>query len=288
MSPLQEIQEMESLVADINAILRDNGLPRQITMLDVTITKKSVSDIVQNPPNLSNAIIDAIWPSVSDVTVYHYTQRGFAESILNSNTFRFTTLKKRIREDEIKTFCVSHGLDGYLSLDNTEKPVYAGLAEDLYYASFTDADIEPSREEEMWTRFAQCDGVRLKIDVTAKNPDFRKIKYENSLGEPIRLLSELSSVVRTKYRREFMLKGVSRLAAFYLPSDKYGAEGEIRALYKVFEGYGPQPKRSGEWSYIDIPLNIMSPCGYKLEVTEVHARVRPDMPDGYAFSVRGA
>lgn len=155
-----------------------------------------------------------------------------------------------------------------------------------YYASFTDMVITKEQEEYFWRNFASCDGVRLKIEIKASNPNFRKIHYEQTKEKPIPLLAELTKHVRDKYNREFILKGISRLCSFYL-SGGYGIENEYRALYRVWEGFvGPQPKNHGAKNYIELPLGTMSECGYSLNIIEVQSGEKPNMPTSYIFTKR--
>ena len=127
------------------------------------------------------------------------------------------------------------------------------------------------QEEYFWKTFASGDGVRLRIEVRASNPNFRKVRYEQRRGVPIPVLAELTRCIRETYGRQFILKGISRLCSFYLSGRDYGIENEYRALYRVWEGFGPQPKGDPASSYIELPLNTMSECGYQLTVTEVQA-----------------
>lgn len=289
MTPLQQIEMMDSMIADINAVLTKHGIKEEISFSDVTITEKIVSDLVKPEAKLSGAITNHLWPSIETASVYHFTSRDAAESIMDSRTFRLTNIAKRFNEGEIKTFCKTHNLNGYLKEDENGDPKYKHLImPNTFYASFTDVALTKEQEEWFWGNFAACDGVRLKFNITASNPNFRKLRYEQSEGIPIPLLSELISCIREKYGREFILKGISRLCSFYLCGKDYGIENEYRALYRVWEGFGPQPENSGTLNYIELPLNEMTECGYKLELTEVHAVERPRMPSGYMFSKRQA
>ncbi|PAU89808.1 hypothetical protein CK507_02765 [Pseudomonas sp. WN033] len=289
MTPLQRIEMMNSMIADINAVLAKHGIEKEICLSDVTITEKTVSDFVKPEAELSDAITNHLWPSIEIASVYHFTSRDAAESIMNSGTFRLTNIAKRFSEGEIETFCKTHNLNGYLKEDENGDPKYKHLImPNTFYASFTGVSLTKDQEEWFWGNFAACDGVRLKFNITASNPNFRKLRYEQSEGTPIPLLYELSGCIREKYGREFILKGISRLCSFYLCGKDYGIENEYRALYRVWEGFGPQPKNSGELSYIELPLNEMSECGYKLEITEVHSVEQPEMPSAYIFSKRQA
>ncbi len=289
MTPLEQIQRMNELVADINKVLVENGVQEQITLSDITITDKTVSDLVKPNAKLSDAITNHLWPSIGAATVYHYTSRSAAENILGTKIFRLSNIAGRYNEGEIVTFCETHNLQGYLEQDENGDPKYKHLImPNTFYASFTDVALTEKQEEYFWSNFAACDGVRLKIEITASNPNLRKIQYEQTEGTPIKLLSDLTSCVREKYNREFILKGISRLCSFYLSGKDYGIECEYRALYRVWEGLGPQPINNGPSSYIELPLDAMSECGYQLKIVEVHANEKPNMPDSYVFSQRGA
>lgn len=279
---------MNALVEDINQILNNNGVQENITLSDITITDKTVSDLVKPNAKLSDAITNLLWPSIASASVYHYTSKSAAESILGTGIFRLNNIANRYSEGEIKTFCETHNLNGYLEKDENNDPKYKHLImPNTFYASFTDVSLTQDQEEYFWRNFAACDGVRLKIEITASNPNFRKLHYEQVKGKPIQLLSELTECIRKKYTREFVLKGISRLCSFYLSGKDYGIENEYRALYRVWEGFGPQPKNSGAGhSYIELPLNEMSECGYQLKIVEVHATTKPNMPDAYLYSQR--
>ncbi|HWR31759.1 MAG TPA: hypothetical protein VN631_18230 [Negativicutes bacterium] len=280
---------MNDLVADINNVLTKCGVAEKISLSDITITKKTVSDLVKPNAKLSDAITNFLWPSITSATVYHYTSREAAESILNSGIFRLNNIANRYTDGEILTFCETHDLKGYLEKDVNGDPKYRYLImPNTFYASFTDVSLTEEQEEYFWRNFAACDGVRLKIEITAANPNFRKMRYEQTTGKPICLLSNLTRCIRAKYSREFILKGISRLCSFYLSGKDYGIENEYRALYRVWEGFGPQPKTDGALSYIELPLNSMSECGYQLTISEVHAKEQPKMPSSYIFSKRGA
>jgi len=288
-TPLEKIQQMNNLVSDINDVLSNSGIAERIALSDITITDNTISDLVKPTARLSDAITDFLWPSIEFATVYHYTSKSAAESILNTGVFRLSNIANRYTDGEIATFCETHELKGYLEKDENGFPKYKHLImPNTYYASFTDISLTREQEEYFWSTFAACDGVRLKLDITASNPNFRKIHYESKKGKPINVLSQLTRHIREKYNLGFILKGISRLCSFYLSGKDYGIENEYRALYRVWEGFGPQPKGSGENSFIELPLKEMSECGYKLEVVEVQAHEKPTMPNSYVFSKRMA
>lgn len=70
MTPLEEIKKMNSLVSDINSILGDSGITEQISLSDITVTEKTVSDLVKPNAKLSDIITNFLWPSIKSATVY--------------------------------------------------------------------------------------------------------------------------------------------------------------------------------------------------------------------------
>ena len=157
-----------------------------------------------------------------------------------------------------------------------------------FYASFTESNLSTNEEEYFWRNFAAADGIRLTLRIEASNPNFRHVRYEKKPGLPIPILAELSDLIRTKYRREFILSGISRLCAFYLPQAKYGNEKEYRLMSKTVKDIGPQPIGNGATSYVEFPLGVMTAFGYKLEILDVCANSQPKMLVNYPFTVRGS
>ena len=276
-----------SILKDINAILRKHKIALELGPHDITVTEKTVTDMMKKIPRLSDAITEYLWPSVRTARVYHYTSREAAESILQTEIFRLTNIEKRLNDGEIVKFCETHELGGYLERNEHGLPKYRSLLmPQLFYASFTEANLSPEDEDYFWRNFASYDGVRLTFEVQARNPNFRKIIYEPKPGSPIPLLDELIAVVRRNHEREFVLQGISRLCAFYLCGQKYSREKEYRALFKSWPEVGVQPVGSGPDSYIEVPLNRMTDVGYEFRITEFHANSPPIMPDHYIFSQR--
>lgn len=289
MTPIEQINMLKALVDDINVVLSRHGVDKIITLSDITVTDKTVSDLVKPNALLSEAITNHLWPSISSEVVYHYTSMQAAEAILKSEIFRLTNIEKRYGEGEIETFCKTHDLSGYLDATENGAPLYKSLLmPNTYYASFTGSDLTSEREDYLWRTFATHDGVRLKLKITASNPNFRRIKYEAKSSVPIPLISDLVSTVRQKHGREFILKGISRICSFYLSGQDYGIENELRVLHRTWDGFGPQPVGQGPDSYIELPIGTMSECGYRIDVLEVQARTRPSIPSSFAFSSRQA
>lgn len=281
-------QIMNRLIADINKILKNNNIHQSITINDLSITDKTITDLVKPDSVLSNSIINSIWPSIDRKFVYHYTSQKSAEDILNSNSFRLYSILNRFDEGEIITFCENHGLQGYLDIDENGEKIYKSLImPNMFYSSFTDTTVSKKQEEYFWNVFAKGCGVRLKFEIKAKNPDFRKIVYESSRSKPIEVLSELTNTIRTSYNREFILKGISRLCAFYL-AESLEIENEFRMLYRVWDEDGPQPSSDGAYKYIELPLNKMSKIGFQLNITEIQSDQTLSIPPKYSVVKRSA
>jgi hypothetical protein len=279
---------MTELLKDINTILLKHGVSEKILLEDITITEKTVTDLAKQKSKLSESIIDSLWPSISSACVFHYTTREAAESILNSGIFRLYSIAKRYGEGEIVAFCKTHQLQGYLEKDSNWDPTYKNLLmPNIYYTSFADINLTKEDEKKLWDEFAAPDGVRLKLEVSTsgQNKDFRKIIYKPANKKPIGVLWDLLECIKKKYNRAFILTGWSRLCAFYLPAH-YGLENEYRMLYRVWEGSKLQPKKDGKNAYLELPLNSMNECGYKLNIIEVNAYACPKMPKTYIFSKR--
>ncbi|WP_204248999.1 hypothetical protein [Halomonas sp. S2151] len=71
-------EEFADVPETMNGVLRAHGV-REIDISDITITDKTVNDLVKEEKVLSNAIVDKVWPSIDSKVVYHYTSKGAAE-----------------------------------------------------------------------------------------------------------------------------------------------------------------------------------------------------------------
>ena len=77
MTPIEEINRNNDLVREINEILKRNGVSEVISLLDLTITEKTVSDLVKPNAKLSDAITNFLWPSIASdrFTTTHQKRR---------------------------------------------------------------------------------------------------------------------------------------------------------------------------------------------------------------------
>lgn len=269
----------------LNEVLAQHRIDTRITSQDIVVTENTVSDGVLGE-KISGAIINAIWPSINSAKVFHYTSFAGGESILKSGVLRLTNIEKRYSESEIQAFCKTHQLTGYLHLQEDGEPTYRNLImRNTFYTSFTTTELCSEDEEYFWQNFAGSDGFRLTLEVVADNCNFRKMYYEKVDGEPIKLLSDVTTLIRERFNREFCLAGISRLCAFYLPGSKYGQEKEYRLLHRVWDNSGPQPIGHGAHSYIEIPFETPT-VGYTLRVIQVCGNQQPAFSTGVPFVFR--
>jgi len=279
---LEQTQMRKNLVADINELLKNFKVSGCISVEDLIITDSSVTD--SSKEKLSEFIISSIWPSVGSATVYHYTSKECAESILKTGIFHLTNIEKRYSDGEIKVFCETHNLNGYLDKDADGNPAYRKLLmPNTFYASFTETELTSKEEQYFWKNFSGAEGARLKIKIEATNTNLRHIYYEVK-SRPLPLFDAIRRCVKKHTGLEYTLRGISRLCAFYLRD--YAHEKELRALHKTYEGWGMQPQGIAAESYIEIPLGVENECGYKMTILEVQASEELDIPSHYEFSKR--
>jgi|CXWL01.1.fsa_nt_gi hypothetical protein len=220
----------DNVIAAIREALKENGLDSEEWTGDgLVVTAKTVTEL--NPTPLADLIVRAAFPAADEPASYwHYTKLSALESILTSRTFRLYALTKRLQEGEYRPFCEDHGCAGYLTLDPcTDKPIFEGLCRDLFYGSFVRAG--DGREAHMWKVFGDSGkGARLRIRVrpTLSRTDLRPVRYANA--ESRTLVSAVMAAVSSLGASTFLLRGISRIAAFYLRFDGY--ESETRLLLK--------------------------------------------------------
>jgi len=286
MNLLKQRKFTENLVSDINEILFKYGIDDEISIDDITVTEKTVSDLVKPESKLSNAIINLLWPSIQSAVVYHYTSMEAAESILSKNIFRLYSIEKNLSDGEIVTFCERFKLNGYLENDEKGTPKYETIiAANTFLGSFTDSEQNLEKDKFLWKKFATKggtrEGARLKIEITASYPDFRKMRYHLKDDISINLLSDIDACIK-KHNREFIFNGISKLCSFYLPEECL-IQNEYRILYRSLQGSMLQPKNDGDYDFIELPIGTNSKNGYDLKILEVYAEKQLKMDNKYPF-----
>jgi len=278
------------LILKINGILSKYGINEKISKNDICVTEETISDLVKSEAKLSNAIANFLWPSIKSAVVYHYTSMAAIENIISTNIFRLYNISKNSSAGEVITFCETNNLEGYLEKDKNGVQIYETLIfPNTFCGCFTDTSINIKKENYFWNVFAtksgKREGARLKIRIKASLPDFRKIRYNLSDDVSIKLLSDLSMCSLKNFKREFILKGISKYCSFFVPSD-FQIENEYRILYRIWDDSVLKPKNDGNYTFLELPLNSLSNCGYELKIMEVHAERKPKMNDKYYFSKR--
>jgi hypothetical protein len=261
------MMSLSEIVSEINLILQNHGIADSITATDITVTERTISDLVHEDARLSATIVESIWPTVTQAELLHYTTRNAAESIATSGKFRMASLMKRFTEGEVIAFCEDHKLDGYLKADSNGDPKYKSMLNDLYYVSFAGTNVSKSQDRQLWKDFGGRDGARLRVRVQAANPDFRRVIYQKPNRDSIPVLHALSRLAANN-DRYFILQKISHLCAFYLPT-KYWSENEYRILYKGFVNFGLPIKSDGEYAFVEIPLGQKNESGYEIALLEV-------------------
>jgi len=273
------------IASALNDVLSRHGINAVINAQEISVTENTVSDGVLGQ-KLSSAIVDALWPSIHFAKVYHYTTFHKGENILKSGCLRLNNIERRYCDSEIRSFCETHQLTGYLVPGENGDPTYRSLImPNTFYTSFTTTELSPEDEEYFWNNFAGSDGFRLTFEVTATNQDFRKMLYQKVDGEPIHLLADIVTLVRERFDRQFYLSGLSRLCSFYLPGSKYSREKEYRLLYRIWDDSGPQQVGCGRESYIEMPFSIPT-AGYTIKITQVCGNDQPRFKTGVPFVFR--
>ena len=199
---------------------------------------------------------------------------------VDTSIFRLYNISKRFTEGEIVTSCQNHGLAGYLNIVDGEPYYKSLLMKNIYYSSLTDTNLTENQESYFWRTFASFDGVRLKLNIKASNPNFRKMVYENTKDQPIALLHDLVQKIRDEHKREFVICGISKLCAFYL-SKGFDVENEYRVLFRNWADENVKLQSDNGFSYVETPLSSVSLAGYEIDVIEVQSNEVLKIPSQY-------
>ena len=237
---------MPTLRAQVEEIIRDE-LERARVEVDWNMNEVHVlpgSNIVvewtSSRGSLSNGLIEHFFPAErADIKVAHFTRLANFKNILKSGELRLRPLLNRIDEQEFHQFAVHFELQGYLDSEN-EDPYYQTLMRDLFYASFTDP--RPDNEDHMWDAFGdQGNGVKIVFQISPieYRAEVRRVKYMTKEDAFSSLIATILRRIRDECGRHFVMRGISRIGAFYLPLGySLELETEIRLLVKAW-GEGP-------------------------------------------------
>jgi hypothetical protein len=222
---------------------------------------------------LSQAIINNYFPLIQAKSRQaHFTSLTNFKSILSSQSIRLYSLLDKIGEQEFKPFSDDFGLTGYVDDANGE-PYYKKLMADLYYMSFTQPT--PSNEAFLWDVFGKNGtGVKIHFDITvnASRSELRPIRYSSEAKAASALIKKLTERIKIECNRQLILRGISRIGAFYLPlGHDLEKEEETRLLIKSY-GEGQVHDRiefDGIKKYIPIKLGDENNQFCEVELMEV-------------------
>ena len=244
-------------------ILTAAGRPRP-DMREITITEHSIVE-TSGYDGLTRAILDYDMPELSGpATLDHYTDGAGFRGIMLTGDLHLSSLTHRLGQGELDTFAWEHGLDGYVEQNGPVKALLGEAAADLFYTSFT--ALPPS--DALWDGFGdQGNGYRLRFEVTPAGASrLREIRYHGGTT----LLRQVNDALARAGLPRFILKGISRVGAFYLPAT-WQHESETRLLAKRFTGGGAPVVAGPYGEYWPIPIGQSNPTA-ELSLVEIGVR----------------
>jgi hypothetical protein len=271
---------MPTLRAQVEGIIR-NELEKARVEVDWNMNEVHVlpgSNIViewtSSSGSLSHGLIEHFFPAEqAGIEVAHFTTLAKFKGIMESGELRLRPLLNRIDEEEFVHFVNHFGLLGYLNSEDGD-PYYKTLMRDLFYASFTDP--KQDNEDYMWKAFGdQGNGVKIifRISPIDNRAEVRRVQYKTEKDAFNSLIAAIMRRIHDECGRHFVMRGISRIGAFYLPLGYYlELETEIRLLVKSW-GNGPAHELIASdafGSYMGLCLRENTFCS--LDVVKVECR----------------
>jgi len=243
-------------------------------MLSIVITEKSICER-STYDGLTQAILANDMPEIATSAVLdHYTNFSGYRGIMATQELQLAPVTFRLTHGELATFALEHGLSGYVDSLGTPLPLLDDAAADLFYTSFTD----PNPSDYLWDLFGdRGNGLRLRFEVTPAAAQLRRIRYQTGTT----LLKLINDALVQAGLPRFILKGVSRVGAFYLPM-MFEGESETRLLAKRFPGGGAPVVQLPSREYWPIAigstnrtaqLKLLEVGVRKLDATKVSSRL---------------
>ena len=210
------------IVIALNEELARAGESIEFDEQEIRVTPHGIHEVPLNSRKLSSLLTRLAFPSIQQKRVSHYTTYDSFLAIAETRQLRLYAVRKRISEDELRTLLEQFGFRGADVDPSSGRPIYEELSDDLFYTSFTPEQNSPY----LWTTFAgNATGVRLDFSIEAHIEDFRSISYSLASSPVAKLIARL----QTEFNKSLLLRGISRLCAFHLPS-LYDKEHEDRLL----------------------------------------------------------
>jgi hypothetical protein len=277
---------MTTVRSQVEAIIREelgkSGVAVAWDMREVHVLpdSKIVIEYTSSEGSLSQALIEHFFPSEApDIEVAHFTSTDSFRSIVTSNELRLFSPLKRISEQEFRPFSEDFGLSGYLDTSNGE-PYYKTLMGSLFYTSFTQP--QPPDPSYMWQVFGdQGRGVKLifKVSPIESRAEFRRVRYSSKNEAAKSLIGSITRRIQQECGRHFIMRGISRVGAFYLPLGySLETEKETRLLVKSW-GEGPAHKLvlgQGDDAYLPLALGSNANQFCLLNLVEVQSGSNSD------------
>ncbi len=208
-------------------------------MRELSVTEKSIRE-TSHYDGLSRVILGNDLPKIqTPVRLDHYTEAPAFWNIVTTGELHLHALSGRLNQGEFSPFAWEHGLHGYVEPNGAPKQALLDASADLFFASFS----SPPQSDRLWDRFGNSgNGFRLGFEVTADSgADLCAIRYPQGPT----LLKEINDALTAEGCPPFILKGVSRIGAYFLPA-AWEEEKEVRLLAKRFQGGGaPVTRRNG-------------------------------------------
>lgn len=223
-------ERQRSVLQCLRPLLQTAGQPEP-DMRKITITECLISEF-PSYDGLTQAILNHDMPEKTSMTVLdHYTNNSGFKGIMTSQALFLAPITQRLGQGELDTFALEHSLIGYTDANGKATKELVQAAADLFYTSFT----EPPTSQHLWACFgSNGNGYRLRFEVTPGNASHvRAVRYQGSTT----LLRQINDALTQAGLPRFVMKGVSRVGAFYLPS-VLQPENEVRLLAKRFQGGG--------------------------------------------------
>jgi hypothetical protein len=128
-------------------ILESFGLRVPIEPYDFITGSNVISD-PSSSSEISDQILDQLFPRSDPCEALHYTGASTLQNILTSKQLWLAWMQKNIDCDEYTTFAQEHGYSGYFEIDDKGKEVYEQITREMYYASFTPAALPDN--DDLW------------------------------------------------------------------------------------------------------------------------------------------
>lgn len=235
-------------------------------MRKVTITTNSIVE-----QNSYSAITDTITASdmpeiTGQTTLDHYTSMAGFRGIMESGELRLAPVSRRLDQGELGPFALDHGLQGYINGNGTPTALLKEAAEDLFYASLTAAPPD----DHLWETFGERGtGYRLRFEITPGPAGrLRAIRYQSGRT----LLKQVNDALIAHNLPRFVLRGVSRIGAYYLPL-VLSTEKETRLLAKRFAQVPSPVNTTDTGAYWPVPIGASNDTA-DIRLVEIGVRGR--------------